>query len=84
MKIRLNIPDALHAQLQRDAARRGCTISELVEAALLHYFDQQKRELPRLPKFRSELLVDIDNREALYEAMDGPELRKMYGTPDTK
>jgi hypothetical protein len=82
MKLRLNIADALQVRLKREAARQGCTMSELVETALRRYLEQRKRELPPLPKFSSEMLIDVDNREALYEAMDGDELRKMYGTPD--
>jgi hypothetical protein len=85
MKVTLPIPDPLLRQLEREAAHQGRTVSELVEAALCVYFEQQKCELPPLPSFdMREALVDISDREALYDAMDGPELRKMYGTPDTK
>jgi hypothetical protein len=34
MKTTLNIHPAVMAQLRREAARRGCTMSELVESAL--------------------------------------------------
>ncbi|HET8624498.1 MAG TPA: ribbon-helix-helix protein, CopG family [Gemmatimonadales bacterium] len=34
MKTTLNIPDAVMAELRREAARQGRTMSELVEAAL--------------------------------------------------
>ena len=36
MKTTLNIDDTVMAQLKREAARQGRTMSELVETALLH------------------------------------------------
>jgi len=55
-------------------------MSELVEAALRLYFEFQKRpgRLPRLPRFRGGQLVDIADREALYDAMEGPEFWERY------
>lgn len=74
MKTTLNIPDVLMARLKREAARRGCTMSELVETALRMLFEAQKEQtqLPPLPTFRSGgHLVDIADRDALYQAMEG-------------
>jgi plasmid stability protein len=75
MKTTLNIDDTVMAQLRREAARQGRTMSELVEAALRLLFTsrrQQPVELPPLPSFRSGgHLVDIADREALYQAMEG-------------
>ncbi len=74
MKTTLNIPDVLMARLKREAARQGCTMSELVETALRMLFEAQKEqpELPPLPTFRSGgHLVDIADRDALYQAMEG-------------
>jgi hypothetical protein len=49
--------------------------SELVEAALRHMLDQRPQkpgELPELPSFAGgRPLVDIADREALYQAMEG-------------
>jgi hypothetical protein len=49
-------------------------MSELVETALRAFFRAQKSrgELPPLPSFNSGgHLVDIADREALYQAMEG-------------
>lgn len=73
MKTTLNIDDTVMAQLKREAARQGCTMSELVETALRTLFrTPKKREaLPPLPKFRSGgALVDVADRNALYQAME--------------
>jgi Ribbon-helix-helix protein, copG family len=74
MKTTLNIDDTIMAELKHEAARQGRTMSELVETALrLLLRPQGKRaRLPALPKFRSGgALVDIADREALYQAMEG-------------
>ena len=73
MKTTLNIDDTVMAQLKREAARQGRTMSELVETALRTLFIAQRKkiDLPPLPTFSSGgHLVDIDNRDALYEAME--------------
>ena len=74
MKTTLNVDDTVMAQLKREAARQGRTMSELVEMALRNLFRAQKETatLPPLPVFHSGgALVDIADREALYEAMEG-------------
>ena len=74
MKTTLNIDDTVMAELKREAARQGRTMSELVESALrLLLRSRRKQEkLAPLPTFRSGgALVDISDREALYQAMEG-------------
>jgi len=74
MKTTLNVDDTVMAQLKREAARQGRTMSELVETALRNLFRAQKKivDLPPLPVFHSgRALVDIADREALYQAMEG-------------
>ncbi len=74
MKTTLNIDDTVMAELKREAARQGRTMSELVETALrLLLRSRRKREkLAALPSFRSGgTLVDIADRDALYQAMEG-------------
>jgi len=74
MKTTLNIDDNVMAELKREAARQGRTMSELVESALrLLLRSQRKRaKLVDLPTFRSSgALVDIADRDALYQAMEG-------------
>jgi hypothetical protein len=73
MKTTLNIDDTVMAQLKREALRQGRTMSELVETALRTLFRDQRRTtlLEPLPTFRSGgTLVDVANRDALYDATD--------------
>jgi hypothetical protein len=74
MKTTLNIDSTVMTRLKREAARQGRTMSEMVEAALrLMLREPRKRdELPELPSFHSGgALVDIADRDALYQAMEG-------------
>jgi hypothetical protein len=74
MKTTLNIDDTVMAQLKREAARQRRTMSELVETALRMLFQSSKKrgKLSPLPTFRSGgALVDVADREALYQAMEG-------------
>jgi hypothetical protein len=74
MKTTLNIDDSVMRLLKQEAARRGCTMSELIESALrLALMPKHSRPgLPRLPSFKSGgALVDVADREALYQAMEG-------------
>jgi hypothetical protein len=72
MKTTLNIDDGVMLRLKREAARQGRTMSEMVETALRLFLERPKKPaaLPSLPTFRSGTLVDIDDRDALYEAME--------------
>ncbi|MGH7657420.1 MAG: ribbon-helix-helix protein, CopG family [Gemmatimonadales bacterium] len=74
MKTTLNIPDVVMDELRREAARQGRTMSELVEAALRLLLRPRSGsvELPALPTLSSGgHQVDIADREALYEVMEG-------------
>ncbi len=74
MKTTLVIDDSVMDRLRREAARRGCTLSELVEAALRLLLDRRPsaRRLPPLPRFDGGgALVDIADRGALYQTMKG-------------
>ena len=73
-KTTLNIDDTVMAELKREAARQGRTMSELVETALrvLLRSHRKRSPLPPLPKFDcGGTLVDISDRDALYQAMEG-------------
>ncbi len=73
MKTTLSIDDTVMAQLKREAARQGRTMSELVETALRNLFHRQNAstEVP-LPTFMSGgAFVEIGDRDALYQAMEG-------------
>lgn len=74
MKTTLNIADATMRRLKEEAHRRGTTMSELVETALRLFLRKPRsgRELPKLPTFSGgRLLVDVEDRDALYRAMEG-------------
>jgi hypothetical protein len=74
MKTTLNIDDSVMARLKRESARTGKTMSELVETALRALLNPRRaaKELPPLPSFRSGgALVDVADRNALYNAMEG-------------
>ena len=74
MKTTLNIDDSVMQRLKREAARQGRTMSELVESALRLLFQMRRKrpDLPPLPSFKSGgTLVEIADRQALYEAMEG-------------
>lgn len=75
MKTTLVIDDQVMARLRQEAARQGRTLSELVESALRLLLDAPQPEgdaLAPLPSFRGgRLLVDVADRDALYQAMEG-------------
>ena len=80
MKTTLNIDDSVMQRLREVAARRGTTMSALVEAGLRRMlaepaqFDAPVSELPPLPTWRSGgFQVDIADRDALYRAMEEEE-----------
>jgi hypothetical protein len=74
MKTTLNIDETVMARLRRESARTGRTMSELVETALRRLL-QTRSESPAiepLPSWNSGgALVDVADREALYQAMEG-------------
>ncbi len=74
MRTTLNIDDTVMAELRREAARQGRTMSELVETALRLLLRSQRKHqpIPALPKFHSGgALVDVADRHAVYQAMEG-------------
>lgn len=74
MKTTLVIDDGIMQRLRVEAARQGRTISELVEAALRRMLDARAETaaLPPLPTWESGgALVDVADRDALYQAMEG-------------
>jgi hypothetical protein len=73
MKTTLNIDDTVMAQLKRESLQQGRTMSELVESALRTLFKEQRQQniLRPLPTFHGgRELVDIADRNALYDVMD--------------
>jgi len=73
MKTTLNIDDTIMAELRREAARQGRTMSELVETALRLLLRTQRQQgaVPALTTFHGGgALVDVADRDALYHAME--------------
>jgi hypothetical protein len=74
MKTTLNIDDTVMRRLRQEAARQGRTMSEMVETALrlLLGAPEKRDSIAPLPRFRSGgALVDVADRDALYDAMEG-------------
>ncbi len=77
MKTTLTINETVMQRLREEAARRGTTMSALVEAGLRRVLARptppsaQADNLPPLPTWRSGgFRVDIANREDLYRVME--------------
>ncbi len=73
MKTTLNIDDRVMREVKAEAARRGTTMSEFVEAALRRMLEPEPYvpQLPPLPTFDGGgELVDVSDRNALYDAFD--------------
>lgn len=75
MKTTLVINDTIMKRVKAEAARQGRTISDLVESALRQLLESprpKRSDLPPLPSHNlGGALVDIADRDALYQAMEG-------------
>jgi len=75
MKTTLNIDDNVMQRLREEAARRGRTMSELVEAGLRRVLDEPEQDVDQvrepLPQWQSGgAFVDVADRDALDERMN--------------
>ena len=79
MKTTLNIDDSVMRRLREEAARRGTTMSALVEAGLRRVLapavaGKQPGTLPPMPTWNSGgFRVDIADRDALYRVLEEDE-----------
>jgi len=74
MKTTLNIDDNVMTRLRLESAQTGRMMSKLVETALRRLLQSRPEpvDLQPLPTFDSGgALLDIADREALYQAMEG-------------
>lgn len=84
METTLTIDDAILRELREEAARRGTTMSALVEAGVRRILAERPArepdEPPPLPTWNSGgALVDVADREALYEVIDAERDVRLYG-----
>lgn len=74
MRTTLNLPDALVEAAKRTAAEQGRTLTSLVEeglrAALRDASPQRRVALPAYGTGQGLVLVDLDDRDALADALD--------------
>ena len=76
MKTTLNIADSVMQRLREEAARRGTTMSTLVEAGLRRLLAEPSQSDARPAKQQLPAwngggeLVDLSDRDALYRAME--------------
>jgi hypothetical protein len=73
MKTTLVLPDAVADRLRSEAERSGKSMSSVVVDALHMFLAQKKVAKPplKLPSFRmGNPFVDVNNRNALYDAME--------------
>ncbi len=85
MKTTLVIDDGVMLQLRQEAARLDTTISALVESALRLLFQVKTVEpkLNPLPTFHGgRMLVDISDRDALYNLMDAGNDASLYSVAE--
>ena len=73
MKTTLILPDNLVRTIKRRAAERGTTLSQVVAEALTRGLEAAPTiDLPPLPTHRmGKPKVDVADRNALYDAMEG-------------
>jgi hypothetical protein len=83
MKTTLVLDDALVDRVRERAKERGVSMSSVVEEAIVRMLAQPagpaSREPIDLPSFpMGPFLVDITDRDALYDALDDPEEMARY------
>jgi hypothetical protein len=82
MKTTLLIPDPVFDDLKRQAAKRGTTLSALAAELLRKGLAERPKpvRLPPLPSFSAgRPLVDVSNREALYDFLEAERDERLYG-----
>jgi hypothetical protein len=87
MKTTLIIPDPLIRNLKRHAAKRGTTMSELAAELLRKGLADRPKpyRLPPLPSFNAgRILVDVADRDALYDVLDAERDARLYGRAGKK
>jgi len=77
MKTTVNLPDALVEAAKARAAAEQRTFTSLLEEGLRSVLEREApTDVPDLPSWGSgdgRVLVDLEDRDALWAALDGPE-----------
>ena len=83
MKTTLNIDDSVMQRLREESARRGTTMSALVEAGLRRILDEpstsefERADLPPLPSWDGgRELIEVADREELHQVLDADSARE--------
>jgi len=82
MRATLTIPDPVLRDLKRRAAKRGTTMSELATELLRKGLADRPKpaRLLALPSFNAgPPLVDVADRDALYDVLDAERDERLYG-----
>ena len=88
-KTTINVEDAVMERLKEEAARRKTTMTALIEAGIRRILAEGEarapalvgHELPPLPSYdMGEPLVDVADREALYDVLDRERDERLYGS----
>ncbi len=72
----MNLPDSLMERVRRRAEEEGRTVTSLMEEALRDLVDKHRESQPEgqpLPTWSApgqRMLVDIDDKEALWKVLD--------------
>ena len=74
----MNLPDGLMEQVRDRATTSGRTVTSLVEEALRKLLAEQRevqppRRLTTDGKPGGRFLIDLEDKDALWAALDGPE-----------
>jgi hypothetical protein len=73
MRTSMNLPDSLLEAARERAAAEGRTVTSLMEEALRRLLEEQRTAAspPRLPTWKGgRLLIDIEDKDALWEILD--------------
>lgn len=75
MRTTMNLSDALFQSVKRRAEEEGRTVTSLIEEALRDLLAKSKSSaqvdpLPTYGRVGSRMLIDIEDRDALFEALD--------------
>jgi len=82
MRATLLIPDPVHLDLKRYAAKRGLTMSEVATEMIRKGLANRSKatQLPPLPSFKlGRMLVDVADRDVLYDVLDAERDARLYG-----